>query len=229
LKNINLTIEEGQNAAIVGRTGSGKTTLVRLLPRLYEATGGAVKIGGVDIRDISLSALRRDIGMVPQDTFLFSGSVGDNIAFGAQDASQKEIEQAAEKAQVRDNILQFENKFETILGERGITLSGGQKQRTAIARALLKEPQIIVLDDSLSAVDTKTEEAILQHLRDELKGRTTIMISHRISTIKESDIIFFMEEGTIKERGTHNELLRKEGRYYNMYSKQLIEKELAEI
>jgi ATP-binding cassette subfamily B protein len=229
LKNINLTIEEGQNAAVVGRTGSGKTTLVRLLPRLYEATEGAVKIDGIDIRDISLSALRRDIGMVPQDTFLFSGSVGDNIAFGAQDASQEEIERAAEKAQVRDNILQFENKFETMLGERGITLSGGQKQRTAIARALLKEPKIIVLDDSLSAVDTKTEEAILQHLRDELKGRTTIMISHRISTIKESDIIFFMEDGTIKERGTHNELLRKKGRYYNMYSKQLIEKELAEI
>ncbi|MDZ7682618.1 MAG: ATP-binding cassette domain-containing protein [Fodinibius sp.] len=167
--------------------------------------------------------------MVPQDTFLFSDTIGENIAFGTKDATQQDIEEAAEKAQVRDNILDFEKKFETILGERGITLSGGQKQRTAIARALIRDPNIIILDDSLSAVDTKTEEAILQHLREELKGRTTLMISHRISTIKDADIIYYLEDGTVAEKGTHEELLEKEGRYSVMYNKQLIEQELAEI
>lgn len=229
LRDINMTIEEGQNAAIVGRTGSGKTTLIRLLPRLYQVNEGQIKIDGVNIQQIPVDVLRRNIGIVPQDTFLFSETIGDNIAFGTHGASPDEIETAAEKAQVKDNIVQFEDKFETMLGERGITLSGGQKQRTAIARALIKDPKIIILDDSLSAVDTKTEEAILQHLREELKGRTTIMISHRISTIKDADIIFFMENGSIVEKGTHSELLDKQGRYYNMYNKQLIEKELAEI
>jgi ATP-binding cassette subfamily B protein len=229
LKNISLHIEEGQNAAIVGRTGSGKTSLIRLLPRLYEVTEGQIKIDHKNLQQFPLHILRSDIGMVPQETFLFSSSIGENIAFGAQDAGHHEIEMAAEKAQVKENILQFDRKFETILGERGITLSGGQKQRTAIARALIKNPQIIILDDSLSAVDTKTEESILQHLRNELKGRTTIMISHRISTIKDADVIFFMENGTIVETGTHNELLKQEGRYHRMYQKQLIEKELAEI
>jgi ATP-binding cassette subfamily B protein len=167
--------------------------------------------------------------LVPQDTFLFSDTIGENIAFGTNNASQNDIEIAAEKAQVRDNILEFEKKFETILGERGITLSGGQKQRTAIARALIRDPEIIILDDSLSAVDTKTEEAILQHLRNELQGRTTLMISHRISTIKDADIIYYLEDGTVVEQGTHDELLEKEGRYSVMYNKQLIEQELAEI
>lgn len=229
LKDLNLTVKEGQNAAIVGRTGSGKTSLVRLLPRLYDATEGKILIDGTDIRKIPVNMLRKNIGLVPQDTFLFSDTIGDNIAFGTEAASEKDVERAAEKAQVRDNILQFEKKFETILGERGITLSGGQKQRTAIARALIRDPQIIILDDSLSAVDTKTEEAILQHLRNELQGRTTIMISHRISTVKDADIIFYIENGTIVEKGTHRELLDKNGRYSTMYSKQLIEEELAEI
>lgn len=229
LKDLNLKIKEGQNAAIVGRTGSGKTTLVRLLPRFYDVTEGEIKIDGVNIRKIPVQVLRKNIGLVPQDTFLFSDTIGDNIAFGTVGASEKDIENAAEKAQVKDNILQFDKKFETILGERGITLSGGQKQRTAIARALIRDPKIIILDDSLSAVDTKTEEAILKHLRNELKARTTIMISHRISTIKDADIIFYIENGTIVEQGTHNELLSKEARYSTMYNKQLIEEELAEI
>lgn len=229
LKDLNMTIEAGQNAAIVGRTGSGKTTLIRLIPRLFDVSEGEILIDGKNIKDIPVQVLRENIGFVPQDTFLFSDTIGENISFGTVEASQQQIEAAAEKAQVRDNILDFEKKFETILGERGITLSGGQKQRTAIARALIRDPKIIILDDSLSAVDTKTEEAILQHLRNELKGRTTIMISHRISTIKDADIIYFIKEGTIVEEGTHKELLEKEGHYSAMYNKQLIEEELAEI
>lgn len=229
LKNINLKIEAGQNAAIVGRTGSGKTTLVELIPRLYDTTEGKILIDGTDIKSIPLEVLRKNIGLVPQDTFLFSDTIGENIALGTEDASKEEIEAAAEKAQVRENILDFEKKFETMLGERGITLSGGQKQRTAIARALIRDPKIIILDDSLSAVDTKTEESILRHLRKELQGRTTLMISHRISTIKDADIIYYIENGTVVENGTHEELLEKEGRYSVMYNKQLIEEELAEI
>lgn len=229
LKDVSLKVEAGQNAAIVGRTGSGKTTLVQLVPRLYDTTEGEILIDGKNIKSIPLRLLRKNIGLVPQDTFLFSDTIGENIAFGTQNASQEEIEEAAEKAQVRDNILEFEKKFETILGERGITLSGGQKQRTAIARALIRDPKIIILDDSLSAVDTKTEEAILEHLRNELRGRTTLMISHRISTIKDADIIYYMEDGSVVEQGTHEELLDNEGRYSAMYNKQLIEQELAEI
>ncbi|MEL7834872.1 ABC transporter ATP-binding protein [Fodinibius sp. Rm-B-1B1-1] len=229
LKEVNLKVEAGQNAAIVGRTGSGKTTLIELIPRLFDVTEGEILIDNKKIESIPLQVLRESIGLVPQDTFLFSDTIGENIAFGTHDASQEDVEKAAEKAQVRDNILEFDKKFETILGERGITLSGGQKQRTAIARALIRDPKIIILDDSLSAVDTKTEEAILKHLRKELKGRTTLMISHRISTIKDADIIYYLEDGTVVEQGTHEELLDKEGRYSVMYNKQLIEEELAEI
>jgi ATP-binding cassette subfamily B protein len=229
LRDINLEVEAGQNAAIVGRTGSGKTTLVELIPRLFEVTEGEILVDGTNIKSIPLKVLRKNVGIVPQDTFLFSDTIGENIALGTDEASQQEIEEAAQKAQVYDNILGFEKKFETILGERGITLSGGQKQRTAIARALIRSPKIIILDDSLSAVDTKTEESILQHLREELKGRTTLMISHRISTIKDADIIYYIEDGTVVEEGTHNELLEQEGRYSVMYNKQLIEEELAEI
>ncbi|HLR26087.1 MAG TPA: ABC transporter ATP-binding protein [Fodinibius sp.] len=229
LHNVNLTIKEGENAAIVGRTGSGKTTLVELIPRLFEVEEGEVLIDGTNIKKIPLKMLRENIGLVPQDTFLFSETIGENIGFGTTGATKDEIEDAAEKAQVRDNILDFDKQFETILGERGITLSGGQKQRTAIARTLIRDPKIIILDDSLSAVDTKTEESILRHLRNELKGRTTIMISHRISTIKDADIIYYLEDGTVIEKGTHQELLDAEGRYSVMYNKQLIEEELAEI
>jgi len=229
LRDVDLNIEEGQNAAIVGRTGSGKTTLVKLIPRLFDVEEGEILIDGINIQSIPLELLRQNIGLVPQDTFLFSDSIGENIAFGTDNADQRDIEEAAEKAQVRDNILDFEKKFETVLGERGITLSGGQKQRTAIARALIRDPKIIILDDSLSAVDTKTEESILQHLRQELQGRTTIMISHRISTIKDADIIYYIEDGTVVEKGTHEDLLEQKGRYSVMYNKQLIEEELAEI
>ncbi len=229
LKNIDMTIDKGQNVAIVGRTGSGKSTIIKLIPRLFDPTEGKILIDGMDAREIPVETLRKHIGVVPQDTFLFSDTIGENIAFGAENADHKDVEKAAEKAQVKENILDFEKKFETILGERGITLSGGQKQRTAIARALIRDPKIIILDDSLSAVDTKTEEAILQHLRKELEGRTTIMISHRISTIKDADIIYFIEDGSIVEQGTHDELLGHDGRYSAMYNKQLIEEELAEI
>jgi ATP-binding cassette, subfamily B, multidrug efflux pump len=229
LKNISFTIEKGQNVAIVGRTGSGKTTLVQLIPRLFDPTEGEILIDGVNIKYWPTEVLRKNIGFVPQDTFLFSTTVEENIAFGVEKASQSKIEQAAKRAQLLENILEFEKKFETMVGERGITLSGGQKQRTAIARALIKNPGILILDDSLSAVDTKTEDLILQYLRQDLKGRTTIMISHRISSIKNADIIFYIDDGCLIEKGSHKELLAKEGQYANMYRKQLLEEELAEI
>ncbi len=229
IKDLNLKIEAGQNIAIVGRTGAGKTTLVQLIPRLFDPTVGAILIDGIDLRKHSVENIRKAIGFVPQDTFLFSDTIGENIAFGVEDADVKQIESAAEKAQVKDNILDFEKKFKTMLGERGITLSGGQKQRTAIARALIKDPGILIFDDSLSAIDTKTEDAILKQLQEELGGRTTIMISHRISTIKDADIIYYLEDGKIAEHGTHEELLSKDGHYKAMYTKQLLEQELAEI
>jgi ATP-binding cassette, subfamily B, multidrug efflux pump len=229
LKNISFEITEGQNAAIVGRTGSGKTTIVQLIPRLFDPTEGEILIDGVDIRKWPTQLLRKKIGFVPQDTFLFSTSVKENIAFGTETVNMEEVENAAEKAQLLENILDFEKKFETMVGERGITLSGGQKQRTAIARALIKDPGILILDDSLSAVDTKTEDIILQHLKKELAGRTTIMISHRISSIKNADIIFYIENGSLIEKGSHKDLLALEGQYANMYRKQLLEEELAEI
>ncbi|HET8866484.1 MAG TPA: ABC transporter ATP-binding protein [Gracilimonas sp.] len=229
LKNISFEIKPGENIAIVGRTGAGKSTLVQLIPRLFDPLEGEVVLDGERLKDWSLSKLREAIGFVPQETFLFSDTIGQNIAFGVEDASEEQIELAADKAQVKENILDFEKKFKTILGERGITLSGGQKQRTAIARALIKDPKILIFDDSLSAVDTKTEEAILKHLRQELSGRTTIMISHRISTIKDADKIYYLEEGQIAETGTHENLLSKNGRYTAMYNKQMLEQELAEI
>ncbi len=229
VKNIDMKIEPGSKIAIVGRTGAGKTTLVNLIPRLFDTTEGEILIDGVNIKEWNLSELRKVIGYVPQETFLFSTTIKENISFGVENASIKMIEDAAESAQVLQNILDFEKKFETMVGERGITLSGGQKQRTAIARALIKDPKIIILDDSLSAVDTNTEEAILNHLNKKLSGRTTIMISHRISTVKNADIIFYIQNGSIVEKGSHNELLESEGRYARMYQKQLLEQELAQI
>lgn len=229
LKNINISIQPGENIAIVGRTGSGKSSLVQLIPRLFDPTEGDIMLDGINLKNWSLKRVREAIGFVPQETFLFSDTIGDNIAFGVENASDQLIEKAAEKAQVKENILDFEKKFKTMLGERGITLSGGQKQRTAIARALIKDPRILIFDDSLSAVDTKTEDAILKHLRQELSGRTTIMISHRISTIKDADKIYYIEEGQIVESGSHEDLLAKNGRYTTMYNKQLLEQELAEI
>ncbi|MCR9132818.1 MAG: ABC transporter ATP-binding protein/permease [bacterium] len=229
IKNLNMRIEAGQNIAIVGRTGSGKTTLVQLIPRLFDTTEGDVVIDGKNVKDYPLENLRMDIGFVPQGTFLFSDTIGENIAFGKQDASEEQIEKAAEMAQVKENILDFEKKFKTMLGERGITLSGGQKQRTAIARALIKSPEMLIFDDSLSAVDTKTEDAILHNLKNELGDKTTITISHRISTIKDADKIFYIEDGQIKEQGTHEELLQYDGHYKAMYKKQILEQELAQI
>ncbi|MEQ9308878.1 MAG: ABC transporter ATP-binding protein [Balneolaceae bacterium] len=229
IHNLNLKIEAGQNVAIVGRTGSGKTSLIQLIPRLFDPGEGTVLIDGVDLKNHSVINIRSSIGFVPQDTFLFSDTISENIAFGVEDADDKMIEAAAEKAQVKENILDFEKKFKTMLGERGITLSGGQKQRTAIARALIKDPKILIFDDSLSAIDTKTEDAILKQLQEELGGRTTIMISHRISTIKDADVIYYLEDGQISEYGTHEELLSIDGHYKTMYTKQLLEQELAEI
>lgn len=229
IKNINMKIPAGSNVAIVGRTGAGKTTLVNLIPRLFDPAEGEILIDGVDIRQWKLKDLRKIIGYVPQETFLFSTTVKENIAFGVEDASMEQIEEAADSAQVLENILDFEKKFETLVGERGITLSGGQKQRTAIARAIIKKPGIVIFDDSLSAVDTKTEDAILEHLRVELAHVTTIMISHRISTVKNANTIFYIQNGSIIEFGTHDELIEVEGRYSDMYRKQLLEQELAQI
>ena len=229
LKGISFQIEPGQHVAFVGRTGSGKSTLVELIPRLYNTGSGEILIDGHPISRIPLKVLRDHIGFVPQETFLFSDTIAENIAFGVKDATSKEIEQAAEKAQILENILEFEKKFETILGERGITLSGGQKQRTSIARALIKNPDILIFDDSLNAVDTKTEDAILDHLNNEMRGKTTVMISHRISTIRHADVIYVLEDGQIIESGDHETLLERNGFYADMFHKQQLEQELEQI
>lgn len=229
LNDISFTIEAGEHVAIVGRTGAGKSTLVQLIPRLFDPVEGTIRLDGVDLRDWPVALLRRRIGYVPQETFLFSTTLRENIGFGLDDVSDDQIEEASEKAQIRENILEFERKFLTMVGERGITLSGGQKQRTAIARALIKKPSILILDDSLSAVDTKTEDAILNYLQQEFQGRTTLMISHRISSIKNADTIFYIDQGRLIEKGTHEELLELDGYYADMYRKQLLEEELAEL
>ena len=229
VKNINLHAKAGQILGIVGKTGSGKTSIVQLIPRLFNATTGKILIDGTDIDKIPIDILRKNIGFVPQDTFLFSDTIKENIAFGVEGASMHEITEAADKAQVLENILDFEKKFDTFLGERGITLSGGQKQRTSIARALIKKPPILILDDSLSAVDTHTENEILKHLKDEMKDKTTFIISHRISSVKNADQILVIEDGQIVESGTHESLLANKGYYTRMYEKQLLENELAEL
>lgn len=227
LKNINIKLEEGKTLAIIGRTGSGKTTLVNLLLRLYNSPPGQLLIDGIDINEIPLALLRESIGYVPQDNFLFSDTIANNIGF-AGSFSQSEIEESARQAQVYDNIIEFPYKFETMSGERGVTLSGGQKQRVAIARALIKDPKILILDDSLSAVDTQTEEKILQGLRHIMKGRTSIIISHRISTVEDADEIIVLEDGAIAERGTHEHLVRHGGLYQHLYFKQQLEKKVSE-
>jgi ATP-binding cassette, subfamily B, multidrug efflux pump len=227
LKDINLKIAPGQTVAIVGHTGSGKTTLLNLIPRLFDAPYGQVLIDDRPITEIPLSLLRRCIGYVPQETFLFSDTVGGNIAFGIEKEGQQEIGRAAEQAGLLQDVSEFPNKFETLVGERGITLSGGQKQRAAIARALIREPKILILDDALSAVDTETEERILNHLRDVMRGRTSIIVSHRISTVKSADLIIVLADGEIVERGTHDHLLEQGGLYAELYEKQLLEEELA--
>jgi ATP-binding cassette subfamily B multidrug efflux pump len=226
LRDINLKIPAGSTLAIVGPTGSGKTTLAALVARLWEAPEGEVIIDGRPIREWPLSTLRRSIGYVPQDTYLFSETVGGNIAFGLPNYDLNQVRQAAEIASLDSDVEGFAHKYETVVGERGITLSGGQKQRTAIARAVIRDPRILILDDSLSSVDTQTEERILSRLRGIMHGRTTILISHRTSTVRDADQIVVLRDGRIIERGTHDELLARGGYYADLYQKQLLEEEL---
>ena len=226
LRNLNLRISAGRTVAIVGATGSGKSTLVGLIPRLYDAPPGTVFVDGIPIRQVPLRVLREAIGFVPQETFLFSETLRENVKFGAPAASDSEVERAADISNILPEIRGFPRGFETLVGERGLTLSGGQKQRTAISRAVIRDPRILILDDALSSVDTYTEEKILSHLTEVMAGRTTLLISHRVSTIRNADEIVVLHDGEIVERGRHEELLARNGHYTRLYTKQLIEEEL---
>jgi ATP-binding cassette subfamily B multidrug efflux pump len=229
LKKVNLRVPAGSSLAIVGPTGSGKSTLVSLIPRIYDAEAGTVLIDGRPIREYSLALLRKNIGFVPQETFLFSDTIRENIAFGAEDATLDDVRRAAEAANIAADIESFPDGYNTIVGERGLTLSGGQKQRTAIARALIRNPRILVLDDALASVDTQTEDRILNHLREIMQGRTTIFISHRVSTVRNADRIAVLHNGEIVEYGTHDELIARDGYYTELYNKQLLEEELETV
>jgi ATP-binding cassette subfamily B protein len=226
LHHVNLKIPAGTSLAIVGPTGSGKSTLVSLIPRINDAAPGSVLIDGHPIREYSLDTLRRQIGFVPQETFLFSATIRENIAFGVEDATAEQVQRAAEISRIAEDVGGFPEKYETMVGERGLTLSGGQKQRTAIARAVIREPRILILDDALASVDTHTEDQILNRLREVMKGRTTIFISHRVSTVRNADRIAVLHHGQIVEYGTHDELLALNGYYTNLHDKQLLEEEL---
>jgi ATP-binding cassette subfamily B protein len=226
LHDINLHVPAGSTLAIVGPTGSGKSTLAALIARLWEAPPDSLMIDGRSIRDYPLDELRRAIGYVPQDTFLFSETIRENIALGVSDALDEHILEATEVAAISGEIQSFPQRFDTMVGERGVTLSGGQKQRTALARAILRQPKILILDDALASVDTDTEERILRRLRDVMRQRTTILIAHRISTVKNADQIVVMREGRLIERGTHDELLALGGYYADLHRKQLLEEEL---
>jgi ATP-binding cassette subfamily B protein len=244
LKHVSATIEVGQTAALVGVTGSGKSTLISLLARLHDPPPGMVFIDGVDVREIPLATLRSAIGFVPQEPFLFSDTLADNVAFGLDGQEGRDrherregqegmserherIVAAAAVARLDKDVADFPKGYDTMVGERGITLSGGQKQRTALARAIVIDPAILILDDSLSAVDTYTEEEILSRLRGVMRERTSIIVSHRISTVRDADVIFLLDEGRVAERGTHDELIRQNGLYAALHKKQLLEEELA--
>ena len=227
LRNLHFEAPWGQTVALVGSTGSGKSTLANLLCRLYRVPRGTVFIDGTDINDIPLKTLRQTIGYVPQETFLFSERINENIAFGRPEADHLSIEQASRVSNIFPEVQTFPEKFDTLVGERGITLSGGQKQRIAISRAILIDPRILILDDALSSVDTHTEEEILQRLSGEITNRTVILISHRISTVKMADQILVMENGEIVEQGKHDDLLKRQGYYANLHQKQLLKEELG--
>ena len=229
LRNVNLKIPAGTSLAIVGPTGSGKSTLVHLIPRIYDAAPGSVLLDDRPIREFPLELLRRNVGSVPLETFLFSDTIRENIAFGTQDAPNSEIRAAADAASIAAEIEEFPEQFNTMVGERGITLSGGQKQRTAIARALVRNPKILVLDDALASVDTHTEDRILNHLRRLMQGRTTVFISHRVSTVRDADQIAVLANGEIVELGNHDELIARNGYYTELFNKQLLEEELETV
>ncbi|AQS92900.1 ABC transporter [Polaribacter sp. BM10] len=225
LKNINFTAEPGETIAILGKTGSGKSTIIELIARLYDTKEGLILIDNKPIEQANLNDVRNQIGFVPQDPFLFSESIGDNIKFGKEDATEEQIIQAAKDADVHKNIIDFPNKYDTVLGERGVTLSGGQKQRVSIARAIIKNPKILIFDDCLSAVDTETEEKILTNLKRVSKNKTTFIISHRVSSAKNADKIIVLDDGKISQQGTHNQLITEKGYYKDLYEQQLLEKE----
>jgi ATP-binding cassette subfamily B multidrug efflux pump len=229
LRDVNLQVPAGSSLAIVGPTGSGKSTLVSLIPRIYDAPQGSVLLDGRPITDYPLETLRRSIGFVPQETFLFSDTVEENIAFGTDQTDKEAVRLAAQGASIASDIEDFPEQYATTVGERGITLSGGQKQRTAIARAIIRNPRILILDDALASVDTQTEDKILNHLREIMQGRTTIFISHRVSTVRNADRIAVLHGGRIVELGTHEELIARNGYYTDLYNKQLLEEELAEV
>ena len=226
LKNVTFTVKKGETLAILGKTGSGKSTILSLLSRLYDVTEGRITIDQNEISTLNLNDLRNNIGIVPQDAFLFSDTIKNNIKFGNQNATDEEVIEAAKSAVVHDNIIAFNKQYDTILGERGITLSGGQKQRVSIARAIIKNPAILLFDDCLSAVDTETEETILSNLFEICKDKTTIIVSHRVSSAKNADKIIILEDGRIIQQGSHNQLINQEGYYSSLYLKQLSEKEL---
>ncbi len=229
LKNVNLKIRAGSTLAIMGYTGSGKTSLINLIPRLYECTEGEVLIDGINVKELPLDILRMNIGVVQQESFLFSDTVINNISYGRREVDKSVVNEVAAIAQFNKDIQEFPLKYETIVGERGITFSGGQKQRACLARALAINPKILILDDSFSAVDTNTEEEILKNLKNFMRGRTSIIISHRISTVKEADKIIVLADSKIAEEGTHEELISKGGIYADLHYKQLLEQELEEI
>lgn len=226
LKNVTFTVKKGETLAILGKTGSGKSTILSLISRLYDVTDGKITIDGNEISTLNLNDLRNNIGIVPQDAFLFSDTIKNNIKFGNQNATDEQVIEAAKNAVVHDNIIAFNKQYDTILGERGITLSGGQKQRVSIARAIIKNPAILLFDDCLSAVDTETEETILNNLFEICKDKTTIIVSHRVSSAKNADKIIILEDGKIIQQGSHNQLINQEGYYASLYLKQLSEKEL---